>query len=1190
MADVKNEKKRELDEAQKNAVHINVNSVVSAGAGSGKTTVLAERFSDLLLRDKDCRVEQILTLTFTKKATVEMNDRIYKQLSVVCPEKAKDFYKANIKTLDSYCAQVAKLGCNAFGVSPDFSQDDKILFEKTYNLALQYILQNRNESVISKIRQGTSYDKTATELFVNFANEYTSIIGAFDWDFYLKKQYEFLYEKWNELCCRIKIIADQIIKALNIYNIKKPLKYEENLRSAIASLSVLKIPQINFDDVISEERNNFLNAAYSLMKVKKITGQNHNYDDIKKIQSELEIPVQELFQIENYIYGSQFVCQLIPYLNEFKEMVDDFKRKSGLLTFNDVSSIALEILKNNPELRRVEKEKYKYIMIDEFQDNNEMQKDLLYLISEVPERNEKGVPSVDELVKDKLFFVGDEKQSIYKFRGAEVSVFRKLSDELSDGFLELKTNYRSHQALIAAFNSLFGGYSYPPKEFNINEPLYDGTFYSLKDVKKSFEKGFKIPSYEAVYTKVDISEEAQKEVEGCISKNADGGALEIYKPRVTIAMIDTESKPENSDIFLDAEMSEAVWVTNTISELLKSGYQENDIAILFRSLTIQPYYEKLLLKKGISYKTEAVTSFFSDGPVNDIVSYLTLIAFKNELCSFTKVLHSPFVNLSFEEIEKLTASFDSTKELFLQDAEEILNKKSLERFNLAKELYIKACEISQTEKLTDLISFLWYDTGYRFETLLSQRKFMYNSSYDRLFELARLADVNNLGLAEFIDYVSTFKNEKLEEIKIPFEYADGVNLLTIHKSKGLEYPVVFVVGCGRGSAKDNNSGLIYYSKEYGVIVNTPKSPVSKDDSNFFYESQKQLSLKKSAAELRRVAYVAITRAEQRVYLSGKFDFSKWNPDEAVSASDEKPCEDSIFGILTPALKIYISDKMKIKEEFAGRCPFNFEVIDWALKEEGFLEDNSKKTVIENFTPLFENAEVIEKEILKSPYASPSQLHESDDETSRKGFSKLEIDKKNPYFQLDQIVNESVSSETNEPDFGYNNFGTIAHSYLECIINKTEPQMLNREIVGLHGNEKKVKTIDRLCRQMADGFMQSDVGKKLSESILLNRFYKSEYDFKSRVSDKIINGQIDLVFENSEDGEYTIVDYKTNHDIKPEFYYQQLACYRNAVSKMMSVPEQKIRCILFYLRYAKAVDITAECSEINLEDLIINTYN
>lgn len=1186
MAETKDKKKRELDDAQKNAVKINVNSVVSAGAGSGKTTVLADRFSSLLVNDKDCRVEQILTLTFTKKATVEMNDRIYKKLYQACPEKAKDFYKANIKTIDSYCAQVAKLGCNNFGISPDFTQDDDAIFQKSYDMALKYILKNRNEEIISSIRGDTKYDAAAQQIFVNFANIYSNIVKPFDWDYFLNKQRKFIFDKWNECCFAINQKISDIESFLAELNKPKKLQYEINLLEEISNVKNNPVPAIDFSEYESQSRKKYIESVYKLSKVGKRTGSNHDYDEIKKIHEEIANDVDCLLQIENYIYGGQFVLGLIPYLNDFKKMVDDVKRTTGMLTFNDVSSLAIEILENYPELRQVEKEKYKYIMIDEFQDNNEMQKKLLYLISEKLNRTEKGIPRVDELIENKLFFVGDEKQSIYRFRGAEVSVFRALAQEFADGFLELKVNYRSHQALIAAFNSIFGGYNYPPSENEIL-PENKGVFYSYSDVKKQVETGIEIPQYEAIYHKVDISKDAKNEVEECILKTKSEKLPDIYKPRVTIAMIDNDAKPENSDSYLDIEMSEAVWVTNKISELLKEGYEENDIAILFRALTIQPMYEKLLLKKGIAYKTESVTNFFSDGPVNDLVSYLTLIAYKTDSNSFAKVLHSSFVNLSFAEIEIILSSFDTTKELFLQSADGILSGKSLERFCFARDIYVRAVEISQTKNLTDLISYLWYDAGYRFETMLSQRKFMYNSSYDRLFELARLAEVDNQGLAEFIDYVSTFKTEKLDGIKIPFEYADGVNLLTIHKSKGLEYPVVFVVGCGRSAKPENNSDIMYFSNDYGVTVNTPKSPASFVDKNIFYEKQKTLSKRQSAAELRRVTYVALTRAEKRLFISGKYHFTKW---EDGSNYDERPDVDTIFGIMKPALKTYISSEMKIKDEYVGRCPFEFEIIDWALKEEGYLEDNSKKEIIEKFIPYFNETEVVTKEIIQSPYAKPSHLHDEDDETYKTGFSKIIVDKAVPYSEIDQLVNDSISSDKNEPDFAYSNFGTIAHSYLECAVKNIEPQMLNTEITGLHGNEKKIAIVDKVCREMNEKFLKSDTGKLLLKTVEQNKFYKSEYDFKSKAGGKIINGQIDLVFENPDDDGYTIVDYKTNHEIRPEIYYTQLACYRNAVANMMNINEDKIRCVLFYLRFGESVDITEECAKINLEDLIINTYN
>lgn len=1208
-------KERKLDDNQQKAVHVENNSVISAGAGSGKTTVLAERFSDILARDKDCKVEQILTLTFTKKATVEMNDRIYKQLAKVCPDKAKDFYKANIKTIDSYCSQVAKLGCNYYGISPDFSQDDETVLQKSNDMALKYLLQHRDDDVFSMVSGGKEYDRMAQELFVDFANEHNSVISDVEWERDIERQKAFVQSEWVECADRVISAFNAIINLFNFANERKPGKYEMNFREVIPMMQNLVVPPVNFSESVSEARNEFLKKVNTVSKLPKYNTTKDFIIEAKQIHDKLKADVAILNQLENYIYGQQFVQRLVPYLNEYKAMVDDFKRTSGLLTFKDVAALALDILKNYPDIRQIEKEKYKYIMIDEFQDNNEVQKDLLFMLSEKLNKHEKGVPSVENLELKKLFFVGDEKQSIYRFRGAEVSVFRGLANDFKNDFHELKVNYRSHQALIAAFNSIFGGYSYPPQKDEEEKPPFGSVFYTLDDVTQKGLKHEGIPPYEAVYNKVDISEKAAEEVKKCLAETPSGELPEIYKPRVTIAIINSEKDSEDdqdenentaegesvniSKEYLDAAESEAVWVTDKIEELVKNGTKESDISILFRSVSDQSYYEKLLLKKGIAYTTESVKDFYADGPVNDIISYLNLITYKSDDYSFTNVLHSPFVNLSFEEIETILSNFDLTKELFVQDVSSILSEESAKRYEHARDFYLKAVEKSQNESLSNLVSFLWYESGYRYETMLNKRKFMHNSDYDRLFELARQSDVKGLELAEFIDCLSAYKENKLEGLNMPFEYADGVNLLTIHKSKGLEYPVVFVVGCGNRTSSDKNDSLLYKSDEFGITVNTQKSPCVKDKSNYFYEVSKELNKQMESAEYRRLIYVAITRAEKYVYLSGKYNFTKWIPDPKektqsdkvkFNKGDEKPCVQPFFDILRPCLLNYITADRKIKPEFENHCPFVFEEIFYAKREDSYIKDVAKENVINTFSDLFENAQVVNKEVITSPYTSPSKLHEGDEEFYTPGVSKIVVDKNIPYSEIDELVKDSVSSDKNEPDFAYNNFGTIAHHYLECAVKNEKPLMLNREIVGLHGSEKKIATVDKVCSEMKDKFLESEIGKQLLETVSKNKFHQSEYDFKSKVKDKIINGQIDLVFENPNDDSYTIVDYKTNREIKPEIYYQQLACYRDAVAKMLCVPESKIRCVLYYLRYAESRDITLECDKINLEDLIVTTYN
>ena len=155
-----------------------------------------------------------------------------------------------------------------------------------------------------------------------------------------------------------------------------------------------------------------------------------------------------------------------------KIFLSDWVYGAGALTFSDSAELAVDVLKNFKEIRTTEKKSFKAIMIDEFQDDNQLQRNLLFLLSEKPDVLEDNIPSPESLDQEKLFFVGDEKQSIYKFRGAEVSVFRQLTEDLNSDGASLVTNYRSDPALIAAFNTIFGGFDYPPANpLYINETL-----------------------------------------------------------------------------------------------------------------------------------------------------------------------------------------------------------------------------------------------------------------------------------------------------------------------------------------------------------------------------------------------------------------------------------------------------------------------------------------------------------------------------------------------------------------------------------------------------------------------------------------------------------------------------------------------------------------------------------------------
>lgn len=1216
MNQIEQEKKQELDDAQKKAVQIKINSVVSAGAGSGKTKVLASRFTELLLKDRDCGVDQILTLTFTKKATVEMNSRIYAQLSSVLPEKAKDFFKANIKTIDSYCASIAREGCRFYGISPDFAIDDVQTTKCAENLAVPFILQYRDNLAIKALVETKDFSQIAKQLFVDTINNAGSIVKKIDFDETLKKQYEFVNKTWISVTNKIKELIQDIQNLIDSYDGNKTSKYISGLELEL-SKQMPEIPALDFSLPNSPERNKYISYLKNICAIR----QSSVAPEIKDVHNELREQIKSLCSLENYVYGTQFVNSLIPLLEEFQELVNNTKRNLAILSYKDVADLALKILIEYPEIRQQEKEKYRYIMIDEFQDNNSLQRDLLFLVAEKKERKEKSIPLVEDLEKGKLFFVGDEKQSIYKFRGADVSVFRGLANNFKNGNLELKTNYRSHPSLIAAFNSIFGGHEFPPVEQESS--LYPCVFYTQDDVEKMQKCGENIPDYEAIYHKVEIPFHKLDELNG-YEEN------EIFEPHVHVALYNSETKLDDS--YLDTESAQATWVALKIKDLISGKYNgENgkskkhnvekyspsDIAILFRSYTSLPIFEKTFLNNGIPFVSETVKGFFADGPVNDIMSFLRLTAYPKDKLSFANILRSPFVNLCDEETKIVLAVVDNNKNFFEQSLQNILSDSSMTRYLNCQKIYYTLKELVKHEPLAKIISWLWYETGYRYETLWNKTVFMYATSYDRLFELARQADLDNIGLAEFVDSLDGYQSEKekLDGLEIPLEVSDGVHIMSIHKSKGLEFKVVFVCSVGNRGKRESNSAISYYSKEYGITINTPQSPVTDIKQNCFYDKQLETEKQMICAELRRLTYVALTRAEQRLFIIGATNFSKIGETDFTPKSGNKA--ETILDILMPAISRQVeklesvkknqkdfqlqnSEHQDIESKTLGQenliyaiksqkqlnSPFTFETIEPRKKDFEKKVYFSKDAIIEKVKPLYDVASVIEKQESENFYISPSQLHIEDEETLNASKKEIVVDKVIPFYQIDELVKFSAQSENLEPEFTYANFGTIVHAYIECAIKKLPMILYNQEITGLHGDKHKLEELEKNCLQMKNSFLKSEIGKAAISALEENRFCESEFSFKSRIAKKIVNGQIDLVFENK-NSDYVIVDYKTNRNIEPKIYFGQMACYRDAIAKMLNIEKSKIKCFLFYLRYGKEFDVTQDCDSVDLEKIVNN---
>ncbi|MCR4627355.1 MAG: UvrD-helicase domain-containing protein, partial [Treponema sp.] len=821
--------------------------------------------------------------------------------------------------------------------------------------------------------------------------------------------------------------------------------------------------------------------------------------------------------------------------------------------------LALKALCEQEDLRLQEQKAYQAIMIDEFQDNNNKNRDLLFILNEQDENgNNKG----------KLFFVGDEKQSIYKFRGADVSVFKQLAKDLNVEPIQMVYNYRSSKNLLKAFNQIFGGYVESActeaggSESGRTESNKNG---SLKKILQRDRINDSVPQYWV------FPENPAEDFEAAFAENnaaLKNPALEedndrkkaaekyfiplhfcIYNSNVEPILkrlkkdgIETESE---KDAFISANDQEAYFIAHKILTLvgktLPDGkrLQYKDIAILDRSRTNRKYLTRYLNRAGIQYTTDAQKNIFAEAPVNDIYNFLRLCVYPGDTLSFASFLRSPFVNLSEKSVEEIIARLNSdfTTELNISAAE---NKK----YQAAIELQKEFTEFSLSHPLTQVITKLWYEYGYRYETMWNKTVSLYGEQYDLLFEIARQADENGYGLTWLVDQLSIEKDKETSalgdsssiedsDISYPMEERDAVKIMTIHKSKGLQFKVVFVLGCFKNPQTRPDLQQVFFDDEFGITVN-----LNGKKSNYFYFIQSEKERKKNMAEFLRLIYVGITRAEHEAYITGSFSEPKETKSKDKKSDEDK--QSASENCLQRILKFYYPEITGDSEFARGKTifakddeilpEFDYNSIEPVYKTKLIKSISAERKnnlneklefiskVAGKYSEINENS-IIKKEIIESRYISPSSLEKSD-------FSNTDE------ISADKIIFPELTSlleQTSKKGFSANDFGTLAHAYLEAFANGITPE--NFFVPSNYKGQLtsiQLEKIAQTCRKMTEYFTGSACGSALKNST----WHKAEYKFLHSFNGKIIRGTMDLIIKNA-DGSYLIVDYKTDEKIIPE---------------------------------------------------------
>ena len=881
----------EWTKEQENAIYKkNQNILVAAAAGSGKTAVLVERIINKIINEK-IDIDKLLVVTFTNAAASEMRERIlnaiYKKIEESQNEDEKDnlqkqtilLNKASICTIDSFCLDVIKNNFYEEDLSPNFRIGDNSEIELLKQEVLEELFEekyeNQDEEFQKLIRTYTSYrdDSDLKELILKIYTYIESSPFPEKWledkieKFNIKEKEDFAKTEWGKLL--LQEIEEELIDSIKTLekeakklSVEPELeKYYQVLRKDIVELEMLLQSLDSWDKAYNKAWNlEFVTWPRS----KVLSEEKERAKNIRdSIKTKIKKKIEKIFA-SNSEEANQDLIEMYKILLILKKVILEFKTKfskkkkdKNLLDFSDIEHFALKILVKVDENGNIEKteiakkyeEKFKEIAIDEYQDSNLVQEYILTSIS-----NGKNI-----------FMVGDVKQSIYKFRQAMPELFLKKYKTYAENYeegnglkIKLFKNFRSRKNILEFTNEIFqnimseklGDIEYTDEEYLNLGANYENPINDLKT---------EIAIINLQEAEDEKEEEEEEETE--------------------------EETKEKEERIEDVEL-EAKFVAQKIKNMVDSNFQVydnkkgeyrnlkyKDIVILLRSTKQSaPIYEKELIKLNIPVFSDTSQEYLDTIEIQIILSLLKIIDNPMQDIALVTVMRSCIGKFTDNDLLEIRLA-DRQDDFYtsMQKAKLSVNTELKEKIEKFLNHLSKWREQKDILSLDELIWTIYEDTGlYNYVSLMPNGA-LRQANLKSLFERAKQYESASFkGLFNFIKFIEKLhlSSGDLGAAKLIGENEDVVRIMSIHKSKGLEFPIVFLSGTGKQfNMMDLNKDILLH-QDLGIGVKYIDYDLQIKYDTLSKQALKNQLFVETLAEEMRILYVALTRSKEKLIITG----------------------------------------------------------------------------------------------------------------------------------------------------------------------------------------------------------------------------------------------------------------------------------------------------------------------------------